>query len=90
MIAKKIKGATHYPGAPKDWDLQRDGPCGALPVRMVEPSDGRSSYCESAWVPTAEEIAALNAGKPVILRVVGWQVPVAMYVGDENAEEWIN
>lgn len=37
-------------------------------------------YCDSAWEPTPAELEMLNAGGSVVLRVVGWQVPVALYV----------
>jgi hypothetical protein len=38
---------------------------------------------ETAWLPTPEEIAALHAGAPLILRVVGsGHPPVMLYVGE--------
>ena len=37
----------------------------------------------SAWQPTAEELALLNAGEPIILRVYGTaHPPVMLSVGD--------
>lgn len=82
MTPKKIAGANAHPGAPRNWDENRDGPCGALAVRVTYNCEETLNikWCESAWEPTAEELAALNAGGQVILRVVGWQVPVALYV----------
>lgn len=74
MISRRILNATHVLGPPKDWDAEKMGPCCRLSVRVV---DGR---CESAWEPTPEELAALNAGASVILSVVGGQPPVALYV----------
>lgn len=72
-----IEGATHNPGAPKNWDPERDGHCGGLPIIF----DGSS--CRSAWKPTPEELAILNDGGYVTLYVVGWQVPVALGVVDK-------
>ncbi len=38
---------------------------------------------ETAWLPTPDEIAAIVAGAPVILRVVGiWHPPVMIYTGE--------
>jgi hypothetical protein len=80
MIAKRIAGANAYPGAPKDWNPERDGNCGHLAVRSCIGADNRVEWCESAWEPTPKELETLNAGGSVILRVIGWQVPVALYV----------
>ncbi len=38
---------------------------------------------ETAWLPTPSELAALNAGAPVILRILGTvQPPVMVEVGE--------
>ena len=80
MIAKRISGTTHYLGSPKGWHPDKDGKCGHLAIRTQgEPQRG-DGWCESAWEPTPSELAALNAGGSIILRVVGWQPPVALYV----------
>ncbi|RZN30466.1 hypothetical protein [Bradyrhizobium sp. Leo121] len=76
MIPIRIKGSTHYLGAPKGWDPDKDGPCLHLAVRAS--ADG--TRWESAWEPTPDELKALNEGSPVILRVVGGQPPVMLYV----------
>ena len=34
-------------------------------------------HVESAWEPTPDELALLNAGGTVVLRIIGWQPPVA-------------
>ncbi len=84
MLKKVIQDWNAAPGAPKDWNPERDGECGVLPIRVFPPSalEGKSplQYCESAWEPTPAELEALNAGGQVVLRVVGWQVPVMIYV----------
>lgn len=39
---------------------------------------------ETAWLPTPAEIAAIAAGAPIILRVLGTaHPPVMIYVGEE-------
>ena len=66
-------------GAPAGWD-QAELPCGALPVTRTE-CDGLPVVV-SYWMPSADELAALNAGKPVALWVVGSTVPpISMEVG---------
>ncbi len=75
-----ILGWNAAPGAPKNWNPKRDGDCGALPIRVSQHADGTVAYCESAWEPTPRELEQLVAGGKVVLRVVGWQVPVALYV----------
>lgn len=66
-------------GAPAWWD-QGELPCGALPITRTE-VDGVPAVV-SYWTPSAQELAALNAGKPVALWVVGQTMPpVALEVG---------
>lgn len=78
-----IEGATHNPGAPKDW-TPADGHCGGLPIRFEET---QPQSCYSAWKPTPEELATLVDGGYVVLRVVGWQVPVALFVCDKTGAQ---
>jgi len=59
-------------GAPAGWD-QSKLPCDALPVTRVL-WDGVPAVV-SYWVPTPEELAALNAGHAVQLSVVGQTMP---------------
>jgi hypothetical protein len=87
MIAGTIDGWNAAPGAPADWDPARDGECGALPIRVTTHADGTVAYCESAWVPDADDIRNIVAGQPVILHVVGWQVPVCVFVEPPAAVE---
>lgn len=74
-----IEGANAHPGAPLGWDAEHDGPCGVLPVRVTYDGD-RAKTCDSAWVPSPEEIALLISGGSVRLTVAGWQVPVSLHV----------
>lgn len=83
MEVATIKGATHNPGAPHGW-TESNGPCGTLPIVFRVDSHGNQS-CESAWKPTSDELRMLNDGGFVILRVIGWQVPVAIYAKDKES-----
>lgn len=74
MIPKRIRGATHYLGAPKGWEPDKDGTCGHLAVRVDE------NVWQSAWEPTPRELAMLNAGGSIVLSVVGGQPPVMLTV----------
>jgi hypothetical protein len=85
MIPRRIKNATGVFGAPMDWDQKRDGNCVGLAVRVTPFT--RNPFFESAWEPTPEELAQLNAGGSVILRVIGGQPPVALYVEPAAPEE---
>lgn len=76
MIPARISGATHshYLGAPKGWKPEEDGQCCHLAVRVTD------NVWESAWEPTPDEMAAIAAGAKIVLRVVGGQPPVMLYV----------
>jgi hypothetical protein len=78
MIVTAIKGFTNVLGAPKGWDPTVNGPCLGLPVK-VEPCGDTTSWT-SAWKPDADELAALNAGAEIHLRVIGGQPPVSLHV----------
>lgn len=61
-----IRGFTHVFGKPADMS---DEECSALHVR-------RGNYngidtLTSAWFPSPAELAALNAGQPVLLTIIG-------------------
>ena len=93
MLKKVIKGWNAAPGAPKNWNPTKDGDCDALPIRVFPPKALEGTvlvqHCESAWEPTPRELEWLNAGGQVVLRVVGWQVPVALYVEPPPKEEML-
>ena len=80
MRPAAISGATHTFSAPKGWDESVSGPCADLDVRRTD------DICESAWRPTAEELAALNAGGVVVLSIMGGQPPVMLSVEYTEAE----
>lgn len=57
-----------------------------LPLRDIVINDNvtgpETPAMETAWLPTPDELAALNAGAPIILRVVGrGHPPVMLYAG---------
>jgi len=58
--------------APRGWD-HNGTPCAALPITRTE-CDGYTVVA-SFWRPTAEELAALNAGAAVELCVLGHRMP---------------
>jgi hypothetical protein len=74
MKPLEIEGWTRCLGEPVGWDETRDGKCDALYVRAEERKPGHPKLT-SAWMPTPEELAALNAGKPVLLTVLGYAHP---------------
>jgi len=85
MLPARIEDATRYLGAPKGWHPDTDGDCVHLAVRD-EVRDGLP-IMHSAWEPTPEELALLNAGARVYLSVVGTgHPPVALWVGDPASE----
>jgi len=82
MIPGRIPEATRVLGAPQGWDEARDGWCGGLAILDVA-DDAGSHRMVSAWEPTPEELAKLNAGAPVLLSVVGLgHPPVWLSVGE--------
>lgn len=80
MHTGHINHATRNLNAPKDWDRERDGFCGVLPVRDEMTAAGQAMT--SAWYPTPEEIKRISEGAPVYLSVMGTiHPPVSMGVG---------
>ena len=76
MIPGRIPGATRVLGAPKGWDVARDGLCSGLAIRDC------SGHMLSAWLPSPEEIARIVSGAPIHLFVAGFShPPVAVEVG---------
>lgn len=70
MQPTKIEGANRIFGAPEDWDPSSAGECAALQVL----DDGE--HLQSTWAPDAAELAALNAGQPVLLTLWAREHPV--------------
>jgi hypothetical protein len=80
VIAKMIEGANRICGKAQGYS--------GLPIRD-EPVDlanaGRAERVNcmvTAWEPTPEELARLNAGAPVVVRILGYiPPPIALEVG---------
>lgn len=74
MIIKRIEGATRVLG-------KSQGYLG-LPLRdevINTTVDGPATPCmATAWEPTPDELARLNAGAPVLLYVIGTAHPPVM------------
>ena len=81
MIIGHIAGATRHLGKPKNWDETNPGQsCGSLPILDVTAEQGGPGMI-SAWFPTPDEVALLQAGQPVYLMVHGSaHPPVALWV----------
>jgi hypothetical protein len=79
MKAIPQPNATRRLGAPILWNHETDGICHTLDI--ID-QDGEMI---SAWSPTDAELAKLNAGAPLFLRIMGTVHPVvAMSVGYET------
>ncbi len=79
MRSLHIEGATTLWGAPKDWKPESP-PCVGLWAR-AETNDGLLTLT-TAWEPTPDELAAIAAGAPIYLTIVGTtHPPVAVGVG---------
>lgn len=60
--------------------------CGDLPVLITKDSFG-DPIIVSAWMPSAEDLAAMNAGRAMYLKIVGKGMPpVSLFTLDENDE----
>ncbi|MEN7527831.1 hypothetical protein [Cupriavidus sp. DL-D2] len=68
-----IEGFTRVLGAPKDWDHSK-GACEGLPVLDVATDQG--PVMVSAWLPSPEDLKALQAGMPILLMIYGKAHPV--------------
>jgi hypothetical protein len=58
-----------------------------LSVRDITVNDSvtgpETPAMETAWMPTPDELAAISAGAPIILRIMGTgHPPVILYTGD--------
>lgn len=79
MQIGRIQGCTRVLGKSQDYL--------GLPVRDVvlqEPVNGPGTPAlETAWLPTPSEVAAIAAGAPIILRLLGTiHPPVMVEVGE--------
>lgn len=83
MLIGCVEGATRVLGKPRDWNEEKNGRCGSLPICDIVTPDGLPVMV-SAWVPTAAELKRLVAGQPVYLWIYGHShPPVALTVRDD-------
>jgi len=59
---------------PVRWDAEKHGECQPLAVRI------EGEVVQSAWLPSPEELAMLNAGGHVVLTLYGLVPPAALHV----------
>jgi hypothetical protein len=79
MRSLHIEGANTLWGAPGDWKPENP-PCADLWAR-AETADGLPMLV-TAWEPTPDDVAAIAAGAPIYLTIVGTvHPPVAVEVG---------
>lgn len=76
MIPYHFVGQSRVLEAPKGYDHEANGECIGLPVMFEHAGDAIT--CCSVWKPTPEQLAQLNAGGAVLLRVWGGQPPVSL------------
>lgn len=69
MNPTPIPGANRVFQPPRNWDVERQGPCDPLPVLDT------GEYFQSAWTPESHELACLNAGAPVVVTIWGRALP---------------
>ena len=70
MLPVEIPGSNVSLTPPKGWDEARDGKCETLRVLRGPLEDGRV-IVQSAWLPSAEELACLNKGHAVLFTAYG-------------------
>lgn len=72
MEPVKPVGANREFLPPENWDEKIMGPCDSLHVRVAY------GTITSAWRPTEEEITAIRAGQPILIRVYADALPPFM------------
>ena len=73
---------TRSIGKPQDWIEELDGPCVGISVFDFVDAQTGVPFMMTAWVPEPDELARLNAGKPLHLAISGRVHPVIkLFVG---------
>ena len=67
-------------GKPKNWNEERDGKCGQLPV-LID-----NGCFISVWKPTDEERLRIATGANIALSIVGGQPPVNLFLANVDGE----
>ena len=87
MKVCKFPGARAI-GAPKNWDEELDGHCGIIFVTDEIDVQSGLNFMYSVYKPTADDLAALNAGGVLRLGIAGNSHPVfnMQVLGPETTE----
>lgn len=86
ILARRIAGATAYLGAPAYWTPDSDGDCGHLAIREHGDARAGKGWVESAWEVTPDDIERLREGRSLIVRIHGWQPPIALYIDPQKPD----
>lgn len=79
----KFEGANIDLAKPEE---MTDEQCFSLPAEKNIDSQG-FPYFLTAWMPNKEDLEALNAGRPLFLKVIGQgHPPVALFTVDDQGE----
>ena len=82
-MAIDFPGTNMSFGKPADME---DEQCASLKA-MVGKDQNQVPYILTAWQPSYEDLQALNAGRPLMLQIVGGGMPpVALWTYDEATE----
>jgi hypothetical protein len=81
-----LEGATREFGRPEGWNELFMGPCNSLQVQDIDHKG--APFMVTAWLPTREELMAINAGCPIMLGIGGTEHPVVfLNVGGSTSPE---
>ena len=79
MMKQIINVANVFLQTPADWHNIPNGKLATFQIRASQFVPG-IVQCETAWEPTPGELTDLLSGGSVILRSIGGQSPVELYV----------
>jgi len=83
MMSIDFEGSNVTLGKPTD---MTDEQCVSIHAERNVDAQG-FPYFLTAWVPNREDLEALQAGRPLFLKMIGTHFqPVAMFTVDENGE----
>lgn len=80
--------AIDFPEANNFYDKPKsmtDEQCYPISVYEHKNEKGEIEYINTVWMPSKEDIEAINAGRPVVMTMsANFLVPHALYTYDEN------
>lgn len=82
MIPVDFPGTNIELVKPNGW---KDEDCMALPALKEFGDKGEAMYTE-AWMPSYEDLKALNSGRPVMIRLYASCIPIAVWTVDESGK----